>query len=60
MDEIVKEKAEIRKNHRIAQVTHSYDYSKYHSKFLDNIMEQEAAIQEEKERKEDERSRVQE
>eukprot|EP00347_Sterkiella_histriomuscorum_P020948 403335841 len=60
MDDIVKEKQEERKKSRIALVTHSYDYSKYHTKFLDNIMEQEAAQQEEKERKDEERQRVQE
>lgn len=39
MDEIVREKAEERKNKRMAIYNQSYDYSKYHTKFLDNIME---------------------
>jgi hypothetical protein len=59
MDEIVKEKAERRKQDRLASsVNASYDPSKYHTRFLDNVLEQEAAWQEEKERKEEERQRI--
>jgi len=43
MEELVKEKNEERRNKRMAQFTSSYDYSKYHTKFLDSILEHEAA-----------------
>ena len=40
-EELVKIKTEQRKENRLKQFQSSYDYSKYHTKFLDNILEQE-------------------
>lgn len=39
MDDLVNEKVEKRKKERLTQFQSSYDYSKYHTRFLDNIME---------------------
>lgn len=53
MEEIVKENLYERKKIRMSRyndAVQSYDYSKYQSKFLDKVLEQDALAVEEKER----------
>lgn len=52
MEEITREKVEFRKKEREEKVNRlvmSYDYSKYQTKFLDTVLEQETAMAEERE-----------
>eukprot|EP00347_Sterkiella_histriomuscorum_P011753 403371232 len=59
MEEIVKEKIEWRKHERRnRQQNASYDYSKYQSKFLEKVLEQDAQVLEEKERLEKEKQKM--
>jgi len=52
MEEITKEKIEARKKEREKKYMQSYDYSKFQTKFLDSVLEQETAMAEERDQKE--------
>ncbi|CDW82839.1 UNKNOWN [Stylonychia lemnae] len=59
MEEIVREKVEERKRDRMQRYQNaSYDYSKYQSKFLDKVLEQDQQVMIEKEKKDQERLKV--
>ncbi len=61
MDEIVKEKVDKWKKDRedrVVELAKSYDYSKYKSKFTENILEQEQLILEKREKKDEERAKI--
>lgn len=58
MEELTKKKTDELKKKRLEDMIQSYDYSKYQTKFLDVVLEQEQAIKEERENKEEGRKNV--